>query len=148
MKLYHYTSLRHLEKILNDGTLQTTASNLLKPVCPHIENGQLVDVTDSYKPVVWFTSVLDFEKARYCGLTGSVLDKTEVAIEVTPTALQRFYKWTEWAEQNNIDKAWYENLKSTAPLWDSFYVIEAPVGIRQAKIIYRPDIYNMLTKKG
>ena len=147
MRLYHYTSLYSLQKILKDGVLKTTCSNLLKPIKPHFKDGALVDITDSYKPVIWFTTVSDFQKAKGCGIIGGAYDKTEVAIAVEITA-QKFYKWTEWAKRNNIEKTWFEALKQTAPLWNTFYVTEKPIIIHpdNPEIIFRPDMYEELKK--
>jgi hypothetical protein len=140
--------LWHLEKILNDGVIKTTSSNLLRPKNPYIENGAVRDVTDSYKPVVWLSSILDFDKANGCGLSGSVVDKTQVAIAVEPKLPEVFHKWTEWAEKNNIEKTWYEELKRTAPLWDTFYVVEHPIKLtEETGIIFRPDIYESTGEK-
>ena len=146
LKLYHYTSLYHLQQILADGEIKTAPSNLLKPVNPKIVNGCLCDETDTYKPVVWLTSVLDFYQAEKVGLSGSVLDKTEAVIQITTTPLQMFYKWEKWAQQNKIDKNWFEALKNTAPGWEDFYVTETPIKIDDnCKIIFRPDIMEKLS---
>lgn len=145
LKLYHYTSLYHLQQILTDGEIKTSPSNLLKPVNPRIVNGCLCDETDIYKPVVWLTSVFDFNQAEKVGLSGSIFDKTEVAIQIT-TTLQGFYKWEKWAQQNQIDKNWFAALKKTAPGWKDFYVAESPIKIDDnCNIIFRPDIMEKLT---
>lgn len=150
MKLYHYTSIEHLEQILDDGKIRLSPSNLLRPINPHIVHGELVDETDKYKPVVWFTSVLDFDKAREAGLAGSAVDKTEVAIVIEPTPLEMrcmFHKWDKWAMANYIEGAWFRALKKVAPQWQSFYVTEHPVMIsNDTGIIFRPDIFTALRK--
>jgi len=144
MTLYHYTSISHLRQILEDGEIHLTASNLLKPIAPHIVNGNFVDETDSYKPVVWFTSMLDFSKAKGAGLEGSALDKTEAAIAVDLQS-QNFVKWETWAKRNRIKTSWFNALKRTAPLWETFYVTESPVKITdETRIIFRPDILEQL----
>lgn len=141
MILYHYTCLEHLESILQAGEIKLTASNLLRPVNPQVINGNVVDVTDDYKPVVWFTSVLDFGKARNCGLNGSGADKTEVAITFEPKGNQTAPKWSTWAKKHQIEREWFNDLKAAAPEWENFYITEYPVKItEQTKIIFRPDI--------
>lgn len=146
MNLYHYTSLDHLQQILSDKKLKLTQSNLLRPVNPRIENGTIVSDTDYYKPVVWFSSVLNFDKAKDCGLSGSFQDKTEAVI-VIKSSKQPFYKWSEWAKKNGIEKQWFNDLKKTAPLWNSFYITELPVKIdNDTGIIFRPDIAEELTR--
>lgn len=138
MKFYHYTSLDHLRQILAERKINLTASNLLKPIAPHIVNGNLVDETDSYKPVAWFTSLLDFDRAIKCGLYP---EKTEAAIVFETTEKDRFRKWEEWATENGIEKEWFDNLKQTAPLWRTFYVSEKPVYFdKNTGVIFRPDI--------
>lgn len=146
MKLYHYTSREHLQQILADMEIKLTASNLLKPVNMHIVNGNLISDTDSYKPVVWFISVCDFKKAKNAGLKGSILDKTEVAIEID-TGIGNFCKWDKWAISNNIDKEWFAVLKATAPLWNTFYISEFPVKVPEKPcVIFRPDIWQRLNQ--
>lgn len=143
-ELYHYTSCEHLKEILNDKTIKLTASNLLRPLNPTLRNGVLADVTDSYKPVVWFTSLLDFKKAIQAGLT---IRKTEVAIMFDALPLQTVHKWTEWAERNNIEREWFDRLKVSAPLYDTFYITECPIKITErTKIIFRPDIKRFISK--
>ena len=145
MKLYHYTSIENLRAILSDNEIKTCPSNLLRPVAPKLINGTLTDETDSYKPVVWFTSLLDFDSAaNYLGLAGSATDKTEAAIEIE-TALRPFCKWETWALKNGIDQEWFKALKKTASGWTDFYVIETPVRITEdCRIIFRPDIAEEL----
>lgn len=144
MKLYHYTSLEALDKIIEDGEIKLTASNLLRPINPRIVNGVCVDETDSYKPVVWFSSLLDFGKAHLNGLTGSSIDKTQAAIQIE-TGILMFHKWDEWAKRNHIENEWFNSLKATAPLWQTFYISESPVKITPTTgIIIRPDILKQL----
>lgn len=141
MKLYHYTAIYHLQQILKDRLIKTTASNLLEPVNLRIENHNMVSDTDHYKPVVWFSSELDFDSAIKNGLDGSALDKTEVAIEIDTSGPQLFFKWDEWAQQNGIKEAWFERLKRTGPNWRTWYVSENPVRITSTtRIIPRPDM--------
>ena len=146
MKLYHYTSREHLKKILEDGYIKTTSSNLLEPKAPCLtfrDDGTAVfadPATDNYKPVVWLTDLLDFETATKHGLSEA---KTEAAIELEITCLTPVEKWTSWAERNGIDKAWYAALKKAAPLWRTFYVCEQAIPIdANTMIAFRPDIYD------
>lgn len=145
MRLYHYTSLEHLKAILEDGEIKTTASNLLKPVNMRLENGTLISDTDYYKPVVWFTTVHDFQKAKGCGLEGGSADKTEVAVCVEMN--ERFQKWDVWANRNRINRAWFNTLKRTAPQWETFYISEQPIPTDEnVSIIFRPDIQERFQK--
>ena len=58
--LYHYTTLDYVPKILEDGFLMLTPSNLVKPKRYWKErredgNYDIVSDTDDIKPVVWLT---------------------------------------------------------------------------------------------
>lgn len=57
--LYHYTTLDYISKILDDGFLMLTPSNLVKPshCWMEIKNGvkTIVGNKDDVKPVVWLT---------------------------------------------------------------------------------------------
>ncbi len=145
MTLYHYTSLYHLQKILDTGYLKLTPSGLLKPVAPRIVNGNFVDETDNYKPVVWLTDTLDFETANNNGLSGGIFDKTEVAIVIENATFKDFKYWVRWAKDNRMDKSWFKALTSTAPNFQNWYISEKPIPINESvKIIYRPDILEKL----
>lgn len=142
MRLYHYTSLKLFQSILDDRVIKLTASNLLKPINPHIVNRCFIDETDIYKPVVWASSLIDFDEAEKMGIPKF---KTEVAIEIDSASIQFFHKWSEWAEENNIDQMWFNALKITAPQWETFYVSEKPIVIDDhTKIKLRSDIYDLL----
>ena len=148
MKLYHYTSLGHLLQIFSNGQLKLTPSNLLRTKNIVIVNGEATDPTDKYKPVVWFTDLLDFDKAINCGLK-SEIDKTAVAIEIdTDNYSQSFEKWDKWAVKNGIDKYWFSILKKTAPQWKTFYITEKPVTLdEETGIIYKtPEIRETFWK--
>ena len=99
MKLYHYTSLDHLQLILDSKKLKLTTSNLQPPKNPRWEMGEdgimaLVSDNDDYKPVVWFSSELNFENAIKNGLYAR---KTEVAIVISDAKPPMFRKWIKWA---------------------------------------------------
>lgn len=143
LTLYHYTSIYHLRQILEDQEIKRTCSNLIPPKNPRIENNALVSDNDNYKPVVWFTSVLDFSKAALCGVDGGLMDKTQVAIAVDVQPPLIAYKWDEWAIANGTDKEWFEAIKETAPQWHTFYVTESPVKLgNNTGVIFRPDIFE------
>lgn len=145
MKLYHYTSLEHLREILKSKEIKVSPSNLLCPVDPKLINGVLTDITDSYKPTVWLTTIADFGKALQMGLT---ITKTEALIQIEALPNITVYRWTEWAERNGIDKQWYNDLKATAPLYKTFYVSERPIKItNQTQIVFRPDIKAQLERR-
>lgn len=154
MKLYHYTSWMQLKQILRNGSIKRTRSNLKAPVSPKMINGHMIDPTDSYKPVVWFTSMFDFDKAEEVGVGGKNCypDKTEVAIVVDTDKFPQsfFHKWDTWAERNGIDPEWFDALKKTAPQWNTFYITEKNVPIDDSRVTirFRPDIQEQLEKEG
>ena len=143
--LYHYTSFEHLQDIIETKQIKLCPSNLLRPIRPHIKNNSLVDMTDSYKPVVWFTSELyrfdELQKIINNGLS----QKKAQAVICVPTNLFGFVykKWDEWAVENGIEKKWFEILKKTAPNWRTFYVSERPVPITDdVEIMVNPIFLN------
>ena len=83
VRLYHYTSERHLRRILSAGYLKTVESNI------------------SFKrehagpDVVWLTT--DETAERGLGLQGSNVDKTEIrfTVELDRRAV---HKWFSWAK--------------------------------------------------
>ena len=144
MKLYHYTNIDHLFQILKDGEIKVTRSNIVRPINPQVVNGKFIDQTDNIKPVVWFSSLEDFEAAKFSGMGAH---KTEVAIQVDTMGLQQFHKWDKWAIANGIDDKWFAILKRTAPAWEHFYITEAPVKITDSvRIIPRPDLEKWFIK--
>ena len=148
MTLYHYTSLDHLQLILNSKKLELTASNLRPPVNPRWEMGKngiikFVSDNDDYKPVVWFSSELDFDNATKNGLYDR---KTEVAIVISNAKPPMFRKWIKWVHENGIDSEWYKLLIKTAPNYKTWYICEQEIPINDnVGIIFRPDIYEELS---
>lgn len=121
--LYHYTSTYHLPKILGSQYLKLTESNLKPPKSEEdiiaYNNGTL----SLYKPVVWMTDI-DTTHDDGLGLTGSIVDKTEVKVTIKKQAY--FKRWTEWSEKNNINKNWARLLgKNKKP--KSWWISEIPV---------------------
>lgn len=147
MKLYHYTSTDHLRLILSDGKLKLTASNLEPPKNLHLimqEDGipSFVADNDNYKPVVWFTSELNFDNAIKNGLSKR---KTEVAICINDAKPPRFRKWLKWAQENHIEKKQFDSLTKSATNYKTWYISEAEVPIDEnVEIIFRPDIFEQI----
>lgn len=103
MRLWHFTSVRHLPLIEAAGFLKVSETNL-HPVVEH------------HGPdAVWFLDGPDLGDARH-GLNAAppgwvVPDKTEVRIEVeVPDGWVR--AWLPWAEAQGIDRGWLHALTS------------------------------------
>mgnify|MGYP007039734252 CR=1 len=86
--MYHYTALYHLPKIMSDGYLKLTESNLRLDV-------------EMYKPVVWLTD-LERPTKEDLALDGSRLDKTEVRVHVKKKVT--FKTWETFANKNKMNK--------------------------------------------
>ena len=101
--LYHYTSRYHLPKILKQGYLKLTDSNLISPK----EDGYLIKPDYLlYKPVVWLTRSTDGSKS---GLEGATFDKREIRITVRKRP--HYDRWLLWSRQNKIKSWWAKALE-------------------------------------
>ena len=143
-KLYHYTSRHHLEAILSERKLKLTSSNLLEPKNPHLENGVLVDETDSYKPCLWATDRPYFDSEKKVLIVPSIrYDKTEVRVTLLDTT--SFVYWDDWAKENKMNPSWRRRfIKGTN--YSHWWISEQEyLLIRDTAIIeYRPDIAREL----
>ena len=106
MKLYHYTSTRHLPYILKAGYLDVTESNIGSGVPEHDPYGEHVG-----PDVVWLTT--SENPGHKQGLTTSAdtgwPDKTEIRFTVdVPDALH----WPKWSRSQGIDKRWARCLET------------------------------------
>ena len=154
MELYHYTDLWHLRQILEDGYLKLTPSNLLQPknvqyVADEHGRVSVIGDTDDYKPVVWATSILDFDRAlQDTGLdiedkaNVRSVDKSEAAIVITNT--KKFRNYEAWAKRHKIDRRWFEALTRGRD-YKNWYVCEERVPIDESvKIAIRPDVLEQM----
>lgn len=104
MILYHFTSPMHWALIYQSGRLQVSESNIgspapsMQPCGEHVGPG-----------VVW---LLDTPEVAFDhGLTGSIVDKTEVRISVD---VPRPIRWSQWEWINHMHPAWREALVERA----------------------------------
>ena len=111
MILYHFTSTHHLPKILEDGRLKVTESNLSRT---RVHAGP---------DVVWLTSDPMPASQEWAG--GSQVDKAEIRFTVRVPA-QQAGKWRKWARAHGIDPGWARAL-TVAGDSGSWYVIERAV---------------------
>lgn len=109
MKLYHYTSVFHLIKIMEDGYINTTESN-----ANYLKSNAANDV-------VWFTSN---KNPRVERILTSVVDKRQVRIVVDIKATQ----YLHWAKKNEIDKLELKILNEKGGYQSNkWFVVEHPV---------------------
>ena len=127
--LYHYTSRHHLEKIMEDGYLKLTPSNLIKPVDLKIvryddgTRGTVSAVSDYVKPVVWMTDSLD---ASGHGLGDEQHPKFKKSIRITIPMKKSYKWWLTWAEKNRMKKSWFKVFTS-GKRYGSWYISEEPI---------------------
>ena len=86
MKLYHYTSILHLIKILEEGYLKTTESNA-DSIIEHAK-----------ADVVWLTSNKNPLSEK--SIENMYIDKKQVKFTVNMNAVQ----YLQWAKNNNVDE--------------------------------------------
>lgn len=130
--LYHYTSKEHVEKIMSDGFLKLTCSNVLMPDGTAAKEKLCAE----YKPVVWLTDSLS---SKDMGVDGSFFDKTEIRIIVKKK--DSMIKWSDWEPQKTMNTKWKNDLCRNCN-WESWYISEEPV---QMEDILK--IENLTTKK-
>lgn len=116
--LYHYTAMFHLPKIMQDGFLKLTESNLRLDV-------------EMYKPVVWLTDLAQ-PTARGLGLDGSLLDKTEIRIHVKKKVT--FKTWEAFAVKNKMNKE-LKKVFSDDRSPEHWYISTNPVYFRDILLI-------------
>lgn len=131
VKLYHFTSKRHFQEILDSGVLKVSPSNLVKPKNLHFD--KTLDRWDwdtyDYKPVVWLTEspTARDEVMQATGKEGSGERKDEVRIAAEKTPGMQ--KWTKWAEANGIDRKWFKDVKRASRDHQAWYVSEIPIPV-------------------
>lgn len=123
MRLYHFTSLESYVKIAESGYIDVSSSNLLPPDRATMEirsrsDGSFYywDKNSEYKPVVWLTTS-EFADPQEQGLSPA---KCVIRLAVNYNALE-YCKWSSFADENNMDKAWRASLeKGRAP--ETWYI--------------------------
>ena len=130
--LFHYTCLYHLPKILDDGYLKLTESNLRIPY------------QEMYKPVVWLTTS-NIPEGH--GLDNCIADKTE--IKFTFSFQKHFKYWNNWSKENKMDKNWYKAMTKDCD-YETWWVSEKLVFLNDCCIkienIKTGEIYYQLKK--
>ena len=133
--LYHYTSVMHIGKIMEDRQLKLTPSDLIEPKDIRIEINEYgfgvvkSDISDPVKPVVWMTDSLE---TSGMGLDGSILDKKR--IRRTIPMKDSYQWWLTWAEKNRMNKRWFKAF-TKGMRYGSWYISEKPITFDDIKII-------------
>ena len=125
--LYHYTSIHHIDKIMQSGYLKLTPSSLIQPKDLRIvlnDEGYPVaksDMSDPVKPVVWMT---DLQDPSGLGIETSMVDKRRIRITIP---MKDSYKWwLTWAERNRMNKRWFKTF-TRGMRYGSWYISEEPI---------------------
>jgi hypothetical protein len=113
MILYHFTAEQHIEKILADGVINLTESNI-SPRRAH-----------AGPDVVWLTKNGEWPDvpAGKVGFNGLSREKTQVRITVD---VARPIQWRRWAESHGISKTWLSVLAGVGGSY-SWYVTTSPI---------------------
>lgn len=119
--LHHFTCHEHLDRILREGVIRPSESNIGAPwSTPGRPSGAQVG-----PDVVWLLDQEDPAEHHH-GLLGSVLDKRAVRISVSVPGI----RWLDWAPAAQMDPAWRETFvkvgggPAAAERW---YVFPAPI---------------------
>ena len=92
MRVYHFTSAERFPRILADGGLRKTESNVSMRI-PH-----------AGPDVVWLLDTPDLDGFDH-GLGNARYDKTEIVIEAeVPDKFVR--RWLDWAQAQAIEERW------------------------------------------
>lgn len=127
MILYHYTTLRHFLDILASGQINTTHSELKKPVNLHrVGNAYVDEATDDYKPVVWLTANPQANPETTMGTPDSYRE-SKVAVRIAIERRNGMYLWEPWAKRNGMERSWMDSMKRVMPDWKNVYVYEKPI---------------------
>jgi len=135
--LYHYTTARQMQWIVEDGKIKTSPSNLKLPEGPTryepiIRNGEVVgkrvaNKYANYHPVVWLTSN-DAVVATENGLYDA---KTEARF-VIPSELLKFdiLPWTVFTAKYHVAPNIIKAVKEgNGADWKNWYVCECPIDL-------------------
>lgn len=144
--LYHYTAPLRWEQIQNSGYLKLTPSNLLKPKNMKkvkMEDGtyNIVDETDSYKPVVWLTNS---ESPKNHGV-GDLKEEIQIAIQYNK---EKHHWWVEWKDKNRMDKSWFKRLTRNGERYSSWYVCEEIIPLSEIVYVKNLKTNEIIYEKG
>jgi len=144
--LYHYTSMMHWEQIQKSGYLKLTPSNLLKPQNPKIivqEDGirNVVDETDSYKPVVWLTH----DELAQNHAMSKWKEEIQIAIRYDKS---KHHWWIDWKDKNRMNKNWFKKLTCHGEKYGSWYVCEEIIPLSEVVFVKNLKTNEIIYKQG
>lgn len=153
MELYHYTRLMNFRQIAKSGQIKLSASDLVKPTDLHeTKRGNRIVIeasTDDIHPVVWLTTNPDMTASSIGGSTLMDADGNMVSAEQLPPFVRTYkdevritikktddmHKWSEWTEENGIEKSWLSRLKKRWTDWNDYYVVEREIPVSEFESI-------------
>lgn len=134
MRLYHYTTPLHLERIASDLFLKVTESNIGGPRDKGIEPcGEHVG-----PDVVWLTDHDGTKTNRDTLRAGCVLSSGPLSVIAVDKTVVRFTvdvpdeevtRWSDFADEHGMHKRWRKIIEKwpAKPNW--WYVVERPIGL-------------------
>lgn len=135
--LYHYTTLQFIPKILDDGFLMLTPSNLVKPKRywkKYDENGDydIVGDTDDIKPVVWLTkeelgATEDKDKIAIGMVAGGVQAVNKMEAKFVIPWNDKYQWWLDWQKKNRMKQSQFRLFTSHGEHYGSWYICEEPI---------------------
>lgn len=125
MKLYHYTSILHINHIIRHGSLWK--GDILLTSNPHNYGKE--------GHAVWFTTC-DYANSNEHGLENPICDKSEVRFTADiDSSDPRLFKWSEFARLNNVNKRWYEHLDDIGGgLSDTWWLFISPIPLKDLTV--------------
>ena len=113
MKLYHFTSVGHISRILDVGLITTTNSNIWP------DGGG--------PPVVWLTKNDSHKQEWAHGAAEGILTKWGIRITVD-IPKNEAHPWPAWSKEREITKKWYDALdRVSGGNAKNWYVVERPI---------------------
>lgn len=136
--VYHFTSLNHVNEILNSGYLRLTPSNLIEPkdakpgIDPETGNATIVSaMSDHVKPVVWLTAEGDvpLDQAKAHGLNGP---KTVIKCKI-PMKTDYLW-WHKWSDDNRMKTSWKKRFTRNTS-YSTWYICEHRIPLEDIESI-------------
>lgn len=145
--LYHYTTLDYIPKILDDGFLMLTPSNLVKPsrYWMEIKDGvkTIVSDKDDIKPVVWLTKDGTLDANSHADQRAIGLDSppyTNLTAKFVIPWNDKYQWWLDWQKKNRMQQSQFRRFTSHGERYSAWYVCEERIPMSDVE-----EIVNNLT---